>query len=193
MITFITNNLAIGEYSDIVGQTNKETLQKIRKLDELGITYVINCRETNSEEEQKGFNDAWYNESILIRYIYEPVPADPKMYEDGLVLQPDKITLGFENVLFTIGRILFLQDRSDKILIHCTAGMERSPFIVARLLVTDVGSGWTDEDGTWLGHKGEPIFHQFRNMADAYKFIKSKRPCIIEHYEWIWWNENGEK
>lgn len=188
MITFITNQLAIGEFSDIVGQTHEETLQKIRNLKELGITHVINCRETNDEMEQKGFRDAW-RKTILIRYIYEPVPADPKMYKGGLDLSMDKVRLGFQNVLYAIGQILFLQEREDKILVHCTAGMERSPFIVAKLLVDEVKSGWTDEEGNWLGHKGKPTFHQFRNMADAYKFIKSKRPCIIEHYEWIWWDE----
>ena len=49
------------------------------------------------------------------------------------------------------------------VLIHCHAGIDRSPFAVACYLVIEHGFEWTD----------------------AYEFVKEKRPQTIIHDDWM--------
>lgn len=49
------------------------------------------------------------------------------------------------------------------VLIYCTGGIDRSPFVVL----------------CWL------VLKKRFTVEDAYDLIKSKRPIIIEHYEWV--------
>jgi protein-tyrosine phosphatase len=49
-----------------------------------------------------------------------------------------------------------------KILIHCTGGIDRAPFVVASYLVKVYGL----------------------DLADAYRQIKKVRPGVCEHPEW---------
>lgn len=52
-----------------------------------------------------------------------------------------------------------------KFVVFCDAGIDRSPFVVANILE------WYTKTSNYL--------------RDTYKLIKEKRPCIIEHWEWI--------
>lgn len=66
--------------------------------------------------------------------------------------------------LKTAGYMLNLLDQHyKKILVHCVAGIDRSPFVVAKYLVEH-------------GHA--------KSIGEAYGIIKKKRPFIVEHYEW---------
>ena len=80
--------------------------------------------------------------------------------------------------------IFFLKDLTELIetargigpcLVHCHAGIDRSPFAVACYLVIEHGFEW----------------------MNAYEFVKSKRPQIIIHDDWMRsffdaWNEAYE-
>jgi len=55
-----------------------------------------------------------------------------------------------------------IRELERKVIVFCDAGMDRSPFIVAKTLCE-------------LEHI---------DLNDAYTLIKKKRPCVQEHYEW---------
>ena len=57
-----------------------------------------------------------------------------------------------------------LLDEHRKVIVFCDAGMDRSPYIVAKVLMCLLG----DID----------------TLADAYAYIRKVRPAICEHYEW---------
>jgi len=67
-------------------------------------------------------------------------------------------------IAFLIKRVL---ESDKKILVHCGAGMERSPLVVAWYL-------WKYAEG-------------FKTLDDAYRYIKSKRQCIIHCGHWVEW------
>lgn len=64
--------------------------------------------------------------------------------------------------------ILEKLNNNEKLLVHCKAGMERSPLVVAWYL-------WKYED--------------FRSLDDAYRYIKSKRQCVRHCGHWLDWRE----
>ena len=66
-----------------------------------------------------------------------------------------------------------LTEKYNKILVHCTAGIDRSPFVVAYWLSDKID--WALDIDTSFDF----------NIRKAYSLIKEKRPQIIEHYEWI--------
>ncbi len=51
----------------------------------------------------------------------------------------------------------------NKILVHCEAGIDRAPFVVALYLSKT---------------KNLPL-------SKAYNIVKYHRPCVVEHYEWV--------
>lgn len=57
----------------------------------------------------------------------------------------------------------YLLQNGNKVLVHCHAGMDRAPFVVAYYLHV-----YADMD-----------------LTDAYDFVKMKRPQTIYHYEWF--------
>jgi protein-tyrosine phosphatase len=58
---------------------------------------------------------------------------------------------------------IFQQTPTAKILVHCIEGIDRSPYIVATIIARQ------------------------KNIAlnQAYQIVKSQRPIIHEHYEWL--------
>ncbi len=56
-----------------------------------------------------------------------------------------------------------LTSNGNKVLVHCHAGMDRAPFVVAYYL------------HVWAGY----------SFQDAYDLVKGKRPQTIEHWEWF--------
>ena len=57
----------------------------------------------------------------------------------------------------------YLLQNGNKVLVHCHAGMDRSPFVVAYYLHTYVDMGF----------------------SDAYDLVKWKRPQTIQHWDWF--------
>ena len=145
MITWITENVAIGEYTDAC---NRENLLR-EKIDcVLSLRIIIPLGEPILCKQ----ND--------IRFVHIPV---------GLTYEEDKDSIKEE--LRTAAYMLFeLLEKYNRILVHCTAGMDRAPFVVAE----------------YLAHKEYYRLMDIKmQMEEAYKDIKKKRPQIIEHLEWV--------
>jgi len=86
------------------------------------------------------------------------------------IIEPDdetgKVDVDVVNAIsFLIKKML---DVDKRILVHCGAGMERSPLAVAWYL-------WKHED--------------FKSLDDAYRFIKSKRQLIMHCGHWVSWGD----
>jgi hypothetical protein len=198
MITPITPHISIGEFSDIIyGDDALKHIDAVYALRRSGITSVINMREIDDEREQVAFREAW-RKGYFVRYYYCPVPIDcgdctvyianrgqckscPKNAET--LSKDNKFLQGLELAFLKLASILY-DDYQENVLLHCTAGLDRSPFVVAKYLCEKVKSvpDWDKQ------HK-RMNFHFFKNMTEAYAFIKTKRPQICEHPEWIWWKE----
>jgi len=172
MITWITPQIAIGELSDIL-YNSIEDLQKI------GFTSVISILMKDDERLRKKFREAW-NKGILIRQHFIQVGSE-SMVED-LTGENLKRFVSQLNLAYYKLDSIFYADYQEKVLVHCVAGMDRSPFVVARYLVEKkrIMPRLTDK---------KMEFVSVRTMSEAYAFIKKKRPQIIEHPEWVWWEE----
>jgi len=146
MITHIKDfrdfHLTIGEYSDI------KYNPKIVK-DE-GFYYILNVC---GKSLRSVFSRLW-KEGVYVKYEESPITIDPIEDFDTFIME-------CEDAYYKVSSVRFANP-TDKILIFCIAGMDRSPFIAARLLKKEVSS--------W---------------SEAYSIIKKCRPWIIEHYEWI--------
>lgn len=158
MITWITPQVAIGEYLDCV---NKESLVRER------VDCIISLRAQRDTRERAIAVD------LGIMFISVPVG---KNYE-GLDIteiweahQRDihdlKYYRWFKNQFNVALRELLqaIYFGYKRIVIHCTAGIDRAPFVVAKYFV----------------------YNEYaQTISDAYNMIKKKRPQIIEHYEWV--------
>jgi hypothetical protein len=178
MISKVTENLYIGEFLDVVGQTPEETRDRINNLHKLGISNVVSllnpvAEQMQVEREQQAY---WHSsESVFVRWQNEPVPLETTRWND-----PFKA--GLEYAFYALDRILFGNPQA-KVLVHCIAGIDRSPFVVARYL--------SSHSETYVRREKEGGYIMFHchNLADAYKQIKAVRPFICEHYEWA--SSNG--
>ena len=77
--------------------------------------------------------------------------------------QEVKVTALKKN-LFTVAEIIFHHEGSgEPVLVHCMAGIERSPLAVVFYL------------------------HYFKDMTwdDAYKFVQKKRPEVANRLQWL--------
>jgi len=200
MITKITNNLFIGEFSDIVDDESLALMDKwihekhycgqqpelpvMQRLKELGITTIMNVMERSDEREEKLLRFIWYN-GVRVRYKFEPVPSDGYIDENMGI---DKLKEGLAFAYYELDSIFFA-DYQEKVLVHCTGGIDRSPFVVASYLYKKIKYLWEDEKGITYGLNGQNTSYQFNSLHDAYDFIKKKRPFVLEHPEWIWWIE----
>lgn len=150
MITWITETIAIGEYSDTL---NTESLKK-EKID-----CILSLRGAGIEED--AFDEIGFCNWLGISFYRVPVI-------EMASLESVKIQLKTASYMLDL-----LTDIYKKILVHCTAGIDRAPFVVAYYMgKVDDGYSMTESDLK---------FH----ISNAYKFIKGKRPYIIEHLEWV--------
>jgi len=147
MITWITENVAIGEYLDTL---NRELLKKEK------IECVLSVREFSSEKEEEMCN------FLDIDYYHVQVGAHQ---------EPDPIKIELRTAAYMLE---LLSQKYKRILVHCAAGIDRAPFVVAYWLAstTCLMQEWKD-----LGCK--------KCIGEYYRVVKKKRPQIIEHYEWI--------
>jgi len=169
MISWITSEIALGEFQDVldcplenidtvISLMETEDEREIQRLKHLGIYYLwspipVLCTEkceTYSRFHSKHLPSCEAHNSACdscSKGSFALAKHDP--FRRGLNLALDLLEKSVNN--------------GEKVLIHCIAGMDRSPFVVAEYLVR---------------------VKNFSSLADAYSFIKSKRPQIFEHYEW---------
>lgn len=140
MITWITPNVAIGEYADAI---NRELLEK-EKID------CILCLRI----------DVSIKEEAIKNFLEIPLFHVSTGRRQGL--EPIKIEL--RTAVYILEQ---LTKKYRRILVHCTAGIDRAPFVVALYL----------QCNKW----GMNV----RDIEESYKIIKEKRPQIIEHMEWV--------
>lgn len=69
----------------------------------------------------------------------------------------------------------YFRNKGWALLIHCGAGIERSPLAVAWYLANHIASSWYEENGL------PSIF----TLNQAYKFIMLKRPQVQDRQQWI--------
>ncbi len=146
MISWITENLAVGELSDI----EPENL-KAHKIDAI-LNVMIENR---------------YNVSELpiCRSGYFNAPVG--LFDPDVHLAKFQVECNYASNILCI----LMKRGYRRILVHCVAGMDRSPFIVAIRLV---------RDGIC------------KSYMDAFELIKKARPIALEHSEW--WSEKwGQK
>lgn len=139
MITWITDKVAIGEYSDAC---NREALEQ-NKID-----CVLDLRVVDS------LGEFLMLEQMGVHYFKLGIGR-----EQGL----EPLRIEIKNAA---SMIKLLAEKYNRILVHCTAGIDRSPAVVA----------------LWL-FKYESM--ELWDLDKAYTFIKDKRPQIKEHWEWI--------
>lgn len=146
MISWITDNLAVGELSDI----EKENIEKNR------IDAVLNLMVEENYDWKKDL-------PILTSYIHSHVGA----------FDPDINLIKFQKECEeAVKQLLNLfEDGHNRVLVHCVAGMDRSPFIAAIYLVK---KGFC------------------KNYFEAFEKIKKTRPFALEHSEW-WCSDWGKK
>jgi len=139
MITWITDKVAIGEYLDAC---NREALEQ-NKID-----CVLDLRVVDS------LGEFLMLEQMGVHYFKLGIGR-----EQGL----EPLRIEIKNVA---SMIKLLAEKYNRILVHCTAGIDRSPAVVARYLSYEK-------------------YSFILGVSEAYKYIKNKRPQIKEHLEWI--------
>ena len=138
-INWIVNRLAIGEYSDI----------EVDRLTREHVTCVLNVRETISQEDIDIMKEA------KVRIMFVPLKADPDYNPIEYIRECKTAVMFLHNAMMD----------GERVLVHCTAGMDRAPFIVALYMSSP--------------------FYSLDSVREAYKKIKAKRPVILEHEEWL--------
>lgn len=173
MITWITENVAIGEFRDGI---NEELLRK-EKID-----CVLNLR---SQTDLNIVEDT-INLETDIEYVHIPIGRNYWAKSRGeyfVQFKRDMKNLKhfhiFQSQLKVASQMLeYLTMVYKRILVHCTAGMDRAPFVVAYWIVTK------------SNEEHNPVSNMSKEdlkfcIANAYKFIKKRRPQVIEHMEWV--------
>lgn len=90
------------------------------------------------------------------RFHSQPVPAAVT------TLNEDPWVKGLNQAIDAVQGIL-QQTPTARILVHCIEGVDRSPFIVASIIAQQYGM----------------------QLNEAYHIVKTARPIIREHYEWL--------
>lgn len=184
MISWITPQLAIGEYSDAINPDliTQEKIGTILFLD--------------SAEKFREILLAQRNNHVFLKHA--PVVVDYNENEDIVWVDnkfsfSDDLNEQMQELLnfayCELSSIQFGSNYTERTLVCCVAGMDRSPFVVAKYLVEKQKSLWIDEKGQFYGCEGKRTFYMFKTMADAYSYIKLRRSLIVEHYEWLWRHE----
>jgi hypothetical protein len=199
MISMITDRIFIGGLDDV----NSE--DKLKVLKELGITHVLSLLYNDQEEKKKLVNGklkkVWSNldsdaleaerelvysifRTLFIRFKEQSVPnyICPKGCRD-CKSELEHIKCGLSFAEFELSQILF-GDLDAKVFVHCMAGIDRAPFVVAKYLSMNNHppgslSGWSRRE------KNEHHNLKYKmTLQEAYSEIKKVRPQITEHYEW---------
>ena len=158
MITWITENVAIGERADFVFPRLGDSQKRFK---EAKIDCVLDLTVNNDIVE------GIFCDKLGINYYHIPVGR-----HQGL--KPIKIEL--RTAAYMLEQ---LTEKYKRILVHCTAGIDRAPFVVAYWIAGYSGYG---KDINFIYSK-EFNFNFW--ISKAYELIKEKRSQVIEHMEWI--------
>ena len=154
MITWITENVAIGEYADAVN-AGALMIENIK--------CILSLRGGDTESD-----DSFENlrcKQCGIDYYRVPI------------MEYDKVEVTKIQLRTAAYMLEQLTEKYKRILVHCTAGIDRAPFVVAY----------------WIGKYsgGKDVENMIKDydlrfwITRAYEFIKGKRPQVIEHMEWV--------
>lgn len=123
-------------------QSDAETEETLKNFD-----FIVNLNDRESEIEKS------LVEKHHIVYIIFP--------------RPDKHSL-----MKAAGYLSGAVATGKRILVHCEAGIDRAPFVVALCLAM-------------LSSRPSTMPELRARLADAYKTLKKARPQVMEHYEWL--------
>lgn len=159
MISWITETIAIGEYSDAL---NKEALIQSN------VDCILSLR--GGELEDSSNEEAQFCHNLGIAFFRVPIHDMDYWtnHESGKGQFKVKIQCRVAAYMLDL-----LTEKYKRIMVHCTSGIDRAPFVVAYYMgKIDNGYSMTKSDlKFWI--------------SKAYKFIEYKRPQIIEHMEWV--------
>jgi protein-tyrosine phosphatase len=133
----VNEKIALGEYSDACNQ---------KTLKFFGIDCILNVNDVSHAEEEK------IAHKLSIHYVHKPIESEIKGIESWK-----------HSFVVASNTLSSLADNHKHILVHCHAGVDRSPLVVALYLAKS----------------------QHMDVTDAYLLIKKARPWIVEHYEWV--------
>ena len=140
MISQITERIFIGEYSDALN---------LKALRWMKCDYILNVHNV----EKKHSIDY---ERLGIRYYWSPIPGirkitTQKVFKEDFYIASNILDGVINSKVYT------------RILVHCSAGLDRAPAVVAKYLMN-------------VAHLTP---HQ------AYDLIEKQRPQIFRHVDWI--------
>lgn len=138
MITPITKKIYIGEKGDVT-ENNIDWLFHNRNIE---IDCVLDLTDIPNEKEADLCNTSG------VEYIKIPVPSK-KQFKQPLA----KAATVLEKLV----------KQYDHIIVHCDAGIDRAPFVVALYLSN--------------------VAHL--SLGQAYNIVKANRKETVEHYEWL--------
>lgn len=120
----------------------------------------------SEEEAELAGRSGKFDEIIDVRYYLPGMSIDPIDRPEGYGLV-DPVALGaYANIIHD------LLVAGKKIFVHCKAGMERSPLVVAWYLV---------------------LYEPFPDLETAYRFIIDKHPLAQRRDMWVRWNERDKR
>ena len=91
-------------------------------------------------------------EGLGIEYVWRPCPRKRSHTTEAM---KNDLNLAAETLETLIKHY-------KRILVHCEAGIDRAPFVVAKFMVNSINL----------------------SLNDAYWVVKHHRKCTLEHYEW---------
>jgi hypothetical protein len=181
-INWVTDNLGICAYEDVIDVDSQEnTKEKISQLlYKEDVTKIISLLDIDVNFIESSLvlieRNAFYH-TLGYLYYYEecPIPSYKTIYLKSIYTKNDPWKIGLSNAFYVIKEYL---SYNYKILVHCSAGIDRAPFVVASVLtlLNDL-----------IPFKRNNYKFNTCNLGEAYKEIKKVRPQICEHYEWKWW------
>ena len=122
-------------------------------------------------------NHIWGN--IYIGNDRDTSPANLKRFGITAILDLTELHIderldeeAMDQVDYAIMKLSRLLSKGNKVLVHCHAGIDRAPFVVAGYLYA----------------------YENQTFTDSYDFVKWKRPQTMQHWDWFsQFNEKGEK
>jgi len=162
MISWILKKVAIGEYLDAL---NEEALAKER------INCILSLR--GGKEEDSSVEEETHCANLGIAFFRVPIFDRDYWTNHESGKGQAKVKIQCKAAAYILD---LLVKRYKRILVHCTGGVDRAPFVVA-LYMANIELENQDD---------YPIKRTLKYfIIEAYKFIKGKRTQIHEHMEWV--------